>query len=171
MKVLHVVRLEWHCAVKHREKHDTSAPQVRFESLVTFVLDDLGRDVGRRSTLLVHGLPGLDCLRHTEVGNFDAALSIKQNIVKLYVTVQNFLAVDVANTLNNLLEKHLRGGFVELLSFADEVKHVTASAELHHKKDVAARFKCLVKLHNTVVSELKQYADLMHDFASLLLFG
>ena len=104
MQILHVIGFEWHCSIKHRKKHNSCRPQISLKSLVTFVSDDFGSDVGWSPGLLVHDLVGLHWFTDAKISYFDIPFTIEQNVVKLYVTMQNFLAVDVANALNYLFE-------------------------------------------------------------------
>jgi len=170
VQVLHVICFERHRSVQHREQNDSRAPQISFEAPVAFVSNDLGRDVGGRTALLVHGFVFLDGLADAEVSNLDVALTVEQDVVEFDVSVEDSLRVDVANTLDDLFEEDLRSEFVQLFAFTHKVKHVATSAKLHHQHDVSASFESLVQLYDAGMAELQKNADLVHDLGSLFLF-
>ena len=61
--------------------------------------------------------------------------------------------MNVADSLDDLLEQDLGEGLVALLPLPHEIEQVTAGAKLHDKHDVALRFKSLVELDDGLVSK------------------
>ena len=132
MQVLHVVGLEGYRSIKHGIKDDTGAPQVSFETLVTPISDDFRCDIGRRAALLSHDFIRADLLTHTEICDLDHTLAIEEDVIQLYISVQDILAVKVTKTLDELLEEIFGREFIQLLSLSYIVQEVTSSTELHN---------------------------------------
>jgi hypothetical protein len=81
----------------------------------------------------MHNIPRFDQLTDSKISNFDVSLSIKQDIVKLDISVQNPLLMDVTETFNELLENDFRRDLIQLLSLSNIVKQISTSTELHAK--------------------------------------
>ena len=168
MQILHVICFKGHCSIEHCEEHNSCGPQISFKALVTFVPYDFRRDVRRSTRLLIHDLVGLNWFTDAEISDFDVTLTIEQNIVQLYVTMQNLLAMNVAYALNHLFEENFWSQLVQLFSFTNKVEHVTTCAKLHHQHDVTACFECLVELNDWRVPQLQKNRNFMHNLRPLL---
>ena len=80
-------------------------------SFVALIYNNLWGKVSRGSTLLLNHLTFLDDLTHTEITDFNSFFSIKQNIVKLDISVNNTPAMDMGQTIHDLFENELRIAF------------------------------------------------------------
>jgi hypothetical protein len=79
--------------------------------------------------------------------------------------------VDIAETIDDLLEDDLGIGLLQSASLPHIVKEVTTGAQFHHDDDVLFRFNSLVDLHDVVVSEFKKQANLLHQLLLLCLIS
>jgi hypothetical protein len=156
VQLFHVVRLEWDSPVQHGKEYDSRGPEVDTEG-VALVLEDLWGDVGRGTTLLGHAkLTFLALLRNTKVTYLDIALAIEQDVVKFDISMGNVLGMDVAETVNYLLENDFRIRLLQSASLSDVIKKITASAKLHHDDDVLLGFDGLIDFYYMVVSQFQK---------------
>lgn len=82
----HVGRLEWHRAKKHSVQNDAGTPDIRLEATVAASLENLGRNVRRRTALLgLRGRSALHELRNSKVADLDVALRREQYVIELDV--------------------------------------------------------------------------------------
>lgn len=72
--------------------------------------------------MLSHDFVLLDELGDTEVGDFNITLAIKEDVVELDVPVNDVLGVDVAQTLNHLVEEAFGNVLIHLLAFPYKVE-------------------------------------------------
>lgn len=81
MQVLEIGGFERHSAAEHRKKEHAQGPDVNKEALVPLVYDNLRREVGRGSALLLNDLAFLNDLGDTKVADLYSLLAVEEDIV------------------------------------------------------------------------------------------
>ena len=77
MKILHVISFERNRTLDHRKQDDACTPKIGFESLVTFVSNNLWRDIGGSTALLEHLLTVFHLLTYAKICDFYVSLPVK----------------------------------------------------------------------------------------------
>ena len=88
-------------------------------------------------------------------------MAIKQDVVKLNVSVDHSVVVQVGYAFHDLLEYEFGIFFAKLPALADVVKEVTSRAELHYYQMVLISVEGLEELHNVGVAQHLEDADLI----------
>lgn len=151
MELIHRLCLERDSTVEHGEEYDTRTPHIDIKAVAT-VAQDLRSDVGWRATLFAHNLIGLYLPGDTEVSDLYIAFAIEEDIVKFDIAMRNILGMNVAQSINNLLENFLSKRLLQSAAFTHVIEKITASAQLHHNDDVLLCFNCLVDFDNVVMT-------------------
>ena len=121
VQVFHVVCLEGHCAEKKSEQDYACTPQIGFKAFVPLVFDNFWGNVSRSARLLEHDFSALNSFWDSKICNFHITLAIKKDVVKLDISMQDRLWVDVADSFDDLLEKNFGERLVTLFTLAHEV--------------------------------------------------
>lgn len=100
----HIAGFKGHSAEKHGVENDSSGPDIRCEALVTLILEDFGRDVGRSPALLRHSLTGCHQLGHSKIADLHIALACQQDVVQFDVPVQDVLSMAICQARHDLFE-------------------------------------------------------------------
>lgn len=90
MELLHACSLEGHRTDQHSIQADARRPDIHFEPFIALVLEDLWGDISGRPTLLGHALlVSLNLAGDAKVSNLDPTVGIKEDIIKLDVSVHD----------------------------------------------------------------------------------
>lgn len=71
-----------------------------------------------------------------EVGDFDVAVLVEKQVLRLDITMTNVVAVDVADSLDELAEKLARFIFLETSVFEDVVEEFAVGNVFDYDKDL-----------------------------------
>ena len=171
MQLFHCRSSERYSSYQHHVEADACAPHVRFEAFVASASYNFWSYVRWSSTLFLHVLfIRVDLPRDTKITNFDSSRLIKQNIIKLDISMHNeFLRVDIIKSFNHHLEQKLGVILLQLPSFPHIAEQISALAEFHDKANMLICFKRIIHPDNTVMATLFQDRHFLHH-ASLLFF-
>lgn len=128
VQVTNLISLEGHISVEHGVETDSCTPDVDGEALITHVLNNFRSYVGRGAALLEKEFVFLNSATYSEITDLDISMAVKQNIVKLYITVRDTVLVEIGDALHDLLEHKLSILFSELSSLAHVVEKVATRA-------------------------------------------
>ena len=81
------------------------------------------------------------------------AFAIEQNVVKLDVSMQNVLRMDVPEALYDLSKEELSDVFRESPPLPHVVEQISTRAQLHDEEDVPSCLEGLEQLHDMRVSQ------------------
>lgn len=98
--------------------------------------------------MLLNDLALLDDLGNSEVANLDSLLAVKQNVVKLDISMDNRSAVDVSKPIGNLFEYKLGIRLLQLGLSLDQSEQITTSSVLHDHQQMLTRLEHLQKPNN-----------------------
>lgn len=98
----------------------------------------------------------LQYFRESEICQAHVAVLIEQNILGLEVTVDNFLAVQVAESIGDDGRVELRPVFLEVASFSKVHEQLTSSDELHYEENLLVSLKHVLHAHKERVIGLHQ---------------
>ena len=118
---------------------------------------DLWAHVLGRPTEGVAPLTVLDDLGQTKVRDLNVSVDIYQDILRLDVSVDNILIMQVLKTEQQLRKIKSSLLFCELLDFAQMEEHLTASAHVHHEEEL------LLRLEAPVQFRCERVVDFLHD--------
>ena len=94
MELFHGLCLEGNCTVKHGKEDNACAPEIYIQTVAS-VSKNLRRDISRSATLLTHNLVRLDLPGYTEICDFHVAFAVKEDVVKLNISMGDMLRVNV----------------------------------------------------------------------------
>ena len=69
----------------------------------------------------------LDELAYSKVANLDLSLGIEQDVIQLYISMQNLLRMAVSDSIHDLLENVLSNVLFQSPPLSDIVKQVSPS--------------------------------------------
>ncbi len=133
--------------------------------MVAFICYDFRSYIGRRTTLLFDDIVALDNLAHTKVANLYSRLTIKEDVVELYVAVQDRAAVTVSQTKHYLFENELGVALREVGHSFDEVQQISAVSVLHDHQQVLLGLEYFKQANDIRVFDLLQNVDFLENFA------
>ena len=81
-------------------------------------------------------------------------MAIKENIVKLNVSVNDVHSVDVSESFGDLLENKFCVILLQPPSLSHVIQQIASSAQFHHKDHMLFHFESLVELNHVGVSKL-----------------
>ena len=171
MQLFHCRSPEWYSSYQHHVEADTCAPHVRFETFVTSASYYFWSYVRRSSALFLHEFFfGVNLPRDSKVANLDSTRLIKQNIIKLNISMHNkLLCVDIVEPFNHHLEQKLGVILLQFPSFSHIAEQISTLAEFHDKTYMLICFKRIIHPYNTIMTTLFQDRHFLHH-ASLLFF-
>lgn len=95
VQALNVASLEWHHSGERNIRHYPQAPKIRLVVSVPAFCNDFGSEVGRCAYMFVYDLAGRKEFAYPKVTNFHSILFVYQNVVQLYISVQDLLLMQV----------------------------------------------------------------------------
>lgn len=104
-------------------------------------------------------------LRESEVGQARVAILIENHVVRLEVTLDNFLFMQVLNGQQYLTELEARRGFVEPLLLVQQLAQVSVGTLVQDQEQPLFGLKSLVEAHYERVSHLGEYVALRQGLA------
>ena len=107
----------------------------------------------------------LDYLGDSEIAYFDAFLAVQQYIVELDVSVYDRAAVDMSQSVCDLLEDELAVALLETAPLLDQFKQISTASVLHDHQQVLAALKDFQEADDVRVLDLLEQIHLLEDFA------
>jgi hypothetical protein len=92
-------------------------------------------------------------------------LGCQEDVIKLDVTVEDTLGVDVTDASYDLCEQKFGDVFLEFASLANICEEITAATDLHDEDDVLNGLKRFIETDNITVTRVSQDVELLHDLA------
>ena len=134
------------------------------EATVALAFEDLWGDVGRCAALLgLQLVPALDELGHSKVADLDVTFGGQQDVVELDISMEDFLAVDIDESMDQLAEDEFGEIFLELSSASDVGEEVTTAAHFNDVDGVRSCIKAFVQPNNVLMPRPLEYVVLLHD--------
>jgi hypothetical protein len=109
-----------------------------------------------------------DYSTHSEVTYLDASLIIKENIVKLDISVQHTPTVAMSNTVYNLLKDSSCLWLIQALTLLYVLKKIPTSCVFHDHKKVARRLKYLKESDYVCMTNLLKDLNFLQHFLLLI---
>ena len=113
MQIFQIRCFKGNCSAQHRIKENTQGPNVDEEAFIAFVDDDFRGEVGWGSALFLYDLTLFDYLTDTKITDLDSLLTIKQNIIQFDITMNNTSAMDMSQSISDLLKNEFSITFLE----------------------------------------------------------
>lgn len=104
-------------------------------------------------------------LGHTEVADLNSLFAVEKDVIKLDVSVDHGSAMNMCQSIGDLLKYELRIRFLKSALTFDQPEEVTTTSVLHDHQQMLARFEDLEKPDHIRVLDLFQEIDLLKDFA------
>ena len=115
-------------------------------SVVAVALEDFGAHVFWGAAEGIAFLAFWDFLGETEIGDFDVAIDIDEDIFWLDVSVDDVQAMQMLKAEKELSHVELGLLFSKLLDFSKMEEHLTSSAEVHYKEKFSFALKRPIQL-------------------------
>jgi len=161
MEVLKVGGLERNSSTEHGEEEHSQRPDVHKEPLVALIDDDFWGKVSRSATLFLDHLSLANDLRNTEVANLYSLLAVQEDVIQLYISVDDGPAMDVSQPVGDLFENELGIRFLQFSLALDQSQQVTTASILHHHQEMLARLEHFEQTDDIRVLDLLQEVDLL----------
>lgn len=155
---LSVAVKEWSDSDKHLVEEDTNSPPID-SHIVTSVIDHLWSQILGSTTVRGSNLTWLKHFSKTIVNNFDVSILVHHDILKFQVTMHDTLAVQLANSDDNLgcIEFHCI--FWEALLFLENLIELSTIDKWHN--EIEAGFRLEEVVHSTKEGMISFKEDLL----------
>ena len=131
--------------------------------------DHLRRSVARTATSRLQSHSLVVHVTQAEVDNFQLAIEVKKEVLRLQVPVTNAQLVNVVHTSEQFLQVLTGCAFLQFLVLHDQLKELAAAGELHHQVQIFVRLDDLVDLHDIGMVQLLEDFDFATDALDVLL--
>ena len=153
----------------HRVKDNATAPNISFETVVSFACNHFWRCVARRTAGCLESCSHLVHITQSEIHYLQSQIVVKQQVFWLEVSVTHAALVDVLDARDEL-EVELAGLLLRQPSVPDDVvEQLTAAAVLHDHVELLFSFNNLVELNDVGVTHLLENLDFPGDSLDVLL--
>ena len=143
---------EGEVAAHHGKQNNTATPDVDFCTVVLFARYHLWSGVTRRSASRFQSLFRLVRIAEAKVDDFDLAVMIKQQILRLHVPMNYTELMKIVDSWDNLLKELTRFLFTQFVQFNDILKQFTAWDVLGYEVKLPRSFNNLIKLDDIRMS-------------------
>jgi len=110
--------------------------------------------------LFVQFIVGVESVGKAKVGDNDVLVAIQEQVLKLEITVNNTLLVQVSDTRDQLSEEPPRGRIFEVSVVQDVIEELTSGCVFQDDSHVSFSLNELVQSNNIRVLELFENRDL-----------
>ena len=135
-----MARVEWREADDHLVSENTEGPPIDRETMAQLV-NDFGRQILRRTAERLRLLVALENLGETEVGQRDVAILTHEDVLRLQITIDNLLLMQMAKGESHGQRVELGPLLGELTRLAQVHEQLATTHKLHDEVDSRVRLE------------------------------
>lgn len=165
-QLIQTLRLERHPALQNSIQQDPQTPYVHQIREIPLVMNNLRRYVRWRSTLLSNRLPVSHDSGNPKIAKLDLAVVREQNVVQLYISMDDGAGMAVAKGDDDLFEDGLALGFREHAFLLYVLQQVSFAGVLHDYEDFRVGFEYLEQSDDVGVANLLEDIDFLEHLPS-----
>mmetsp|Transcript_39519 Transcript_39519/g.92956 ORF Transcript_39519/g.92956 Transcript_39519/m.92956 type:complete len:269 (+) Transcript_39519:530-1336(+) len=162
---MHGCTVERLLATEEDVEYHSNRPDICLRTIIlpVVVIENLRSDVGWRAARAIQLLACCELCGQTEISKLDIALLVKQDVIRLYVSMYNSILVTEVNSLQNLskdpLRLLLRQPSIIGTTFEDVIQ--PRGGILHDHMGCPASANDIVNLHDVLVLQTAMVLDLV----------
>jgi hypothetical protein len=132
--VIRLTSVEWGEAYNHFVGQDTKSPPIDWEG-VTFLVKNFWSQIFWGTAERVRLFVLLKDLCQSEIGQTNETIFFHKDVLRLQISIDNFLLVKMAESQSNCKRIELSSRFRELPGFSQMHEKLTTSDKLHDEED------------------------------------
>jgi hypothetical protein len=126
-----VLIFKWQIATKKRKENHTTAPNIAQVWNIALSCDHLWRSIAWRAACRFEELPILKSVAETKVNDLDIPMVVKQEILRLEVSMNHIHSVDLLNAREDLMKEPAGVSFSNSAAGNDVIEKLATTAVLH----------------------------------------